>query len=352
MNRFIRDVSEVQHAQYVDDLVLERNDATKENSESDSEQNESDDATSSGNDSTSDSQDGGHKLSKDVETDDVAYNPEGFSHANGTFVRPIRQHQVTNKQKKKTRRASLTKDKSMSGFSLKQFPSGLDPSTRRNEWSLWRERLMILISLKPSIKSQKDKKGFLVLVGGPEIQKALRGQAVSGEVTNAHPIPEFDNAILRLDNHFNSGTHQMTDIIRFTNLRQKPEEQFIDFVHRLQQYASVCDFKGSEESQILLEIRKGAIHSKKLSKMITREQKTLAEVINYGSTLDNEASFETTNPKKAEDVPGSSYSENADISYVSRPPFRGRNSYPFVNRYTPFQENYRGRGRGRARGRG
>lgn len=240
----------------------------------------------------------------------------------------------------------------MSGFSLKQFPSGLDPSTRRNEWSLWRERLMILISLKPSIKSQKDKKGFLVLVGGPEIQKALRGQAVSGEVTNAHPIPEFDNAILRLDNHFNSGTHQMTDIIRFTNLRQKPEEQFIDFVHRLQQYASVCDFKGSEESQILLQIRKGAIHSKKLSKMITREQKTLAEVINYGSTLDNEASFETTKPKKAEDVPGSSYSENADISYVSRPPFRGRNSYPFDNRYTPFQENYRGRGRGRARGRG
>lgn len=201
-------------------------------------------------------------------------------------------------KKRRSRHDKPNKKDALSGAQVKPFPEGLDPSARRNEWLFWREQFMLLLKLKRSIRSQEDKKAFLIVSGGREIQKALKDKPAPEEDLTSKAV--FDNAIFRLDHHFRTGTNAITDIIRFRTITQKGGEQFIDYVNRLKQNAAHCDFGDAEENEIMIQIRQTAIHAKKLGEMMTRESKTLAEVINYGSSLDNEEFFTVTNSKKSE----------------------------------------------------
>lgn len=242
----------------------------------------------------------------------------------------------TPRQRLKELQRSPGRDK-VAGIQIKQFPEGLNPSARRNEWILWREQLMLFLSLKKTLKTQAEKRAFLVVSGGREIQKALSDKPVPGEITDLSPVPVFDNALLRLDNHFQTGTNAITDIIRFRKLAQKGGEQFIDFVHRLQEHAAHCGFGDAEENETLIQIRTNATHALQLGQMKTRENKTLADVINFGSSLDNEESLseDTVRVKRESDT-----TENNEVyaTYVQKP--FGQNRFK-GNRQRPYQEDTR-----------
>lgn len=225
----------------------------------------------------------------------------------------------------------------VAGIQIKQFPEGLNPSARRNEWILWREQLMLFLSLKKTLKTQAEKRAFLVVSGGREIQRALSDKPVPGEITEKSPVPVFDNALLRLDNHFQTGTNAITDIIRFRKLTQKSGEQFIDFVHRLQENAAHCGFGDAEENEILIQIRTNATHALQLGQMMTRENKTLADVINFGSSLDNEESLSegAARGKKESDT---TENNDFDAAYVQKASSQNRFK---GNRQRPYQEDTR-----------
>lgn len=233
--------------------------------------------------------------------------------------------------KKKSRRG---KKDVLSGTQVKPFPEGLDPSARRNEWLFWREQFMLLLKLKRSITSQEDKKAFLIVSGGREIQKALKDKPAPEEDLRSEAV--FENAIMRLDHHFRTGTNAITDIIRFRTVTQKSGEQFMDYVNRLKQHAAHCDFGEAEENEIMIQIRQTATHAKKLGEMMTRESKTLAEVINYGSSLDNEEFFSKADDKKN----GNEASEsNENVSFVRKQPPNARGSAD--GRPAPYQTGRR-----------
>lgn len=202
---------------------------------------------------------------------------------------------------------------------------------------MWREQLLLVLALKPSLRSEEEKYAFVVVAGGREIQKALKDKPAPDENLVTKPMPKFSNAIKRLDRHFSTGTSAITDIINFRSLKQKKGEQFIDFVHRLKEHASYCDFGDTEDSQIMMQIREGAHHAKKLSEMMTRENKSLYEVVNYGSSLDAE-SPDPEVPKAREDEHKemSSTSNNDDIAFINKT-FSGKRG----------GRGGRGRGRGR-----
>lgn len=221
---------------------------------------------------------------------------------------------------RKKRRSSSSKDK-VAGIHIKPFPEGLNPSARRNEWIRWREQLTLLLSLKGSLKTQEEKRAFLVVSGGREIQKALSSKPATGE-RSEKPVPVFDNALIRLDSYFQTGTNAITDIIRFRKIAQKSGEQFIDFVHRLQEHAAHCNFGEAEENEILIQIQTNAIHAALLGQMMTRENKKLADVINYGSSLDNEASasgIETKIKREEKEM-----NDEVDAAYVQKSSYNRR----------------------------
>lgn len=295
---------------------------------------------SSGNEASEDesSEDGNNQETSGQEDEDGQSSGSSESAESEFIPGPVRfKH-------KRQRRRSL-KDK-VSGAQMKSFPEGLNPSRRRNEWIMWREQLTLILSLKRSLKSQEEKLAFLIVSGGREIQKALKNKEAPGEITNTKTIPVFDNALKRLDYYFNTGTNAITDIIAFRNILQRQGEQFVDFVHRLQEQASYCGFGQAEDNEVMMQIRQGAKHAEKLSEMMTRENKTLANVINYGSSLDTEESLVDEKPKPRE-VPMKSEEEET-VSFVQKPYNKRRDESA---RYQPYQDNCRGRSRQQQRGR-
>lgn len=253
------------------------------------------------------------------------------------------------RKKSKRRRSSRSSSKDkISGAQMKTFPGGLEPGRRRNEWIMWREQLTLTLSLKKSLKSQEEKLAFMIVSGGVEIQKALKNKEVLGEKHDTNPVPVFDNALKRLDYYFNTGTNAITDIIRFRNISQKNNEQFIDYVHLLQEQASYCGFGDAEDNEVMMQIRQGAKHAGKLSEMMTRKNKSLADVINYGSSLDTEESLAEVKIRatREEESFTTRSNEGESVAYVHKPFVKRYDS----NRNQPYNGYRRGGGRQHNRG--
>lgn len=304
------------------------------------------------NDNSEELSSDGHLEASDSEINDRGYSSlsrnDNFRYLRPPGYKPNRKRGISSDDEsdpeptmKQQKRHKSSRDV-IAGAKIRPFPEGLGPSERRNEWTLLKQQLSAIIRLKPSLKSQQQKLDFLVAEGGREILKGLNSKPAATEITNATPNPVFDNAIKRLDAHFHTGTNVVTDIIRFRNLAQQKNEPFIDFVHRLQQHAAVCEFGAAEENEIILQIRQTATNKEKLTEMMTRETKTLSEIINYGSCLDSEETFKV--PKQEIEKEAQLRTDDAMVAanfsrgaYAHRGPSRGR-------------YNYRGQSRGNHRG--
>lgn len=222
------------------------------------------------------------------------------------------------RKKRYTKR--VAKD-AIAGAKIRPFPENLGPSERRNEWNFLKQQIGAIIRLKPSLGTQQQKLDFLIAEGGREIQKALAGKEAADEVKDVKPMPVFDNAIKRLDEHFNTGTNTVSDIIRFRGLFQRKAEPFIDFVHRLRQHASFCEFGEAEDNEVILQIRHAAINREKLTEIMTREKKTLLEIINYGACLDTEDAAKAL--KQPEQTEETCKLVEVAANFRGKPSFRG-----------------------------
>lgn len=285
-----------------------------------------------------------------IENDFRYIRPHGYLHrlaeseSVNTAVKEIKL------KKKKSEKVKQPPRDVIAGAKIRAFPEGLGPSERRNEWNFLKDQIGAIIRLKPSLKTQQQKLDFLVAEGGREIQKALNSKEAPDEIKQGSPIPVYDNALKRLDLHFHTGTNQVTDIIRFRNLVQNKTEPFIDFVHRLKQHASFCGFGEAEDNEIILQIRQTSINRDKLAEMMTRETKTLQEIINYGSCLDSEEAtkFQKRDTVKEEEEQFKLADIAANFSHGSsfrgfrggfRGGYRGRGNRGRQQRFAPYHDN-------------
>lgn len=116
---------------------------------------------------------------------------------------------------------------------LEKFERGTTPGETRNKWILWKERFNFVISLSLALSDQREKFEFLMVTGGEQLQLAMAAvPAVEGEILSGEKVPTFDNAMKRLDFHFNTGVNSIADSIAFKNLKQRRDEQFIEYVYR------------------------------------------------------------------------------------------------------------------------
>ncbi|XP_062533902.1 uncharacterized protein LOC134204363 [Armigeres subalbatus] len=140
-------------------------------------------------------------------------------------------------------------------FQLDPFNDAADASNLRREWEEWHRACEIVLELK-KIDSQHEKLLFMLARGGRGLQRIYYHLApVAGEI---HPepvkvplaptiIPEYDNAVKRLNAFFVGKRNERVELEVFRSLRQTSGESFNRYILRLRTQAACCDFRDREE---------------------------------------------------------------------------------------------------------
>lgn len=151
-------------------------------------------------------------------------------------------------------------------FQLDPFNDAVDCSGLRREWEEWHRSCEIVLELK-QLKSQHEKLLFMLARGGRGLQRIYYNLApVVGEVYPDPPrppmapqeIPEYDNAVKRLNVFFIGKRNERVELEIFRSLIQKIGEPFNRYMLRLRTQAGSCDFGDREEKEILQQITMGA----------------------------------------------------------------------------------------------
>ncbi|XP_035916265.1 uncharacterized protein LOC118513961 [Anopheles stephensi] len=157
-------------------------------------------------------------------------------------------------------------DKMEQHFHLEPFNDAVDSSALRREWEEWHRSCEIVLELKQT-ESQHEKLLFMLARGGRGLQRIYYNLApVVGEVVPDPPkppmapkeIPEYDNAVQRLNAFFIGKRNERVELEVFRALKQKLDEPVNRYMLRLQTQARSCDFGAREEKEILQQITVGA----------------------------------------------------------------------------------------------
>ncbi|XP_062560301.1 uncharacterized protein LOC134224760 isoform X2 [Armigeres subalbatus] len=151
-------------------------------------------------------------------------------------------------------------------YPLAPFNEAVDASDLRREWEEWLRAFELLLELK-QIDSQHGKLVFMLARGGRGLQRIYYNlRPVSGEIypepskvpLAPEEIPEFDNAVKRLNHFFVGKRNERVELEVFRSLKQSADESFNHFVLKLRTQASRCDFRDREEKEILQQVTIGA----------------------------------------------------------------------------------------------
>lgn len=145
---------------------------------------------------------------------------------------------------------------------LEPFNDALDAQSLKNEWEEWK-RAFELVAEAKGIEGQHEKFVTLLARGGRGLQNIYFNKApAAGEITEVRPpwliIPEFDNAIERLDEYFVGKTNPRIELEIFRSMKQKPDETFNKFLVKLRAQANHCGFGQRVEDELLHQVTMGA----------------------------------------------------------------------------------------------
>lgn len=123
------------------------------------------------------------------------------------------------------------------------------------------------------IEGQREKFVLLMTRGSKDIREIYKNQTpCEDEVTQLKPpllvIPDYDNAIARLDKYFSSKINARMELERFRSLKQDKDEDFAKFVLRLRAQAKRCNFGTRTEEEILHQATREALDEKVRDKRI------------------------------------------------------------------------------------
>ncbi|XP_058463423.1 uncharacterized protein LOC131437828 [Malaya genurostris] len=149
---------------------------------------------------------------------------------------------------------------------LGPFNDSTDAQDLRREWEEWHRSFELLLELK-HIESQREKCVLMLTLGGRGLQRIFHNLAVVPEEIYPRPvkvplcpaeIPEYDNAVKRLEKFFVGKRNERVELELFRSLKQTCDESFNNFILKLRTQARRCAFKDREEKEILQQITMGA----------------------------------------------------------------------------------------------
>lgn len=171
---------------------------------------------------------------------------------------------------------------------LEPFNDAVDSQSLQKEWEEWRRAFDLILELR-NVPTQHEKLVLLLTLGGRGLQRIYYNLGVvPGEIhpepvkVPYHPveIPEYDNAIKRLDTFFVGKRNDRVELELFRSLKQSNDEPFNQFILKLRIQAARCDFKDREEKEILQQITMGARDEKVRDKGLENVM-GLNELTNY-----------------------------------------------------------------------
>lgn len=149
---------------------------------------------------------------------------------------------------------------------LQPFNEAVDSSDLRREWEEWHRSFELILEMK-RIESQHEKLILLLARGGRGLQRIFYNLRPVSEEVYPEPvrvpfkpkeIPEYDNAVLRLNKFFIGKRNVRIELELFRTLKQASSEPFSQFLLRLRTQAIRCDFQEREEIEILQQVTMGA----------------------------------------------------------------------------------------------
>ncbi|XP_058828319.1 uncharacterized protein LOC131688170 [Topomyia yanbarensis] len=173
-------------------------------------------------------------------------------------------------------------------FHLDPFNDAADASNLRLEWEEWHRACELVLELS-NIDSQHQKLLFMLARGGRGLQRIYYNLApVAGEIQPGpvkiplapKEIPEYDNAIKRLNAFFIGKRNERVELEVFRSLRQSAGESFNRYILKLRTQAARCDFRDRVENELLQQITVGASDERVRDKGLESIM-NLDELVNY-----------------------------------------------------------------------
>jgi hypothetical protein len=130
---------------------------------------------------------------------------------------------------------------------LPQFDTDdmLDAGPRFAEWV---ETLTRLFNVK-QVRDDALKRDYLLLYGGLGLSRIYRPLRAAND--------DFDDVVEKLTAHFNPRTNVNLNVFQFRSIAQREAESFDDFVSRLREKASTCEFGQGLDQQLSFQIMHG-----------------------------------------------------------------------------------------------
>lgn len=212
---------------------------------------------------------------------------------------------------------------------LETFNDSVDGSDLRREWEEWFRAFELVLETK-KVRSQHDKLVLLLSRGGRGLQRIYYNlRPVAGEIQPGpvvvpyapEEIPEYDNAVKRLNGFFVGKCNERVELEEFRSLKQRSGESFKQFVLRLRSQAARCEFYDREEREILHQVTMGASDERVRDKGLENVM-NLDELSNYA--LNRELMLK----QKAKSHPFGS-EPSTSLAYVKQETSAGRRLEPY-----------------------
>ncbi|XP_058820832.1 uncharacterized protein LOC131692457 [Topomyia yanbarensis] len=151
-------------------------------------------------------------------------------------------------------------------FPLDPFNDAVDTQDLRREWEEWHRAFELTLELR-NAEFQHEKLVLLLACGGRGLQRIFYNLRPSSDEFYPEPvkvplmpieIPEYDNAIKRLNKFFIGKRNERIELEVFRSMKQTADETFNQFLLRLRGQAARCDFFDREEKEIMQQVTMGA----------------------------------------------------------------------------------------------
>lgn len=171
---------------------------------------------------------------------------------------------------------------------MEPFNDAVDSQDLRREWEEWLRAFELTLELR-NYETQHEKLVFLLASGGRGLQRIFYNLRPTSDEIYPAPvrvplmpieIPEYDNAVKRLNRFFIGKRNERIELEVFRSIKQTADETINQFLLRLRAQAARCDFFEREEKEILQQITMGARDERVRDKGL-EDVMSLDELINY-----------------------------------------------------------------------
>lgn len=234
---------------------------------------------------------------------------------------------------------------SSNDWPLAPFNDSLNAQSLKREWEEWLRAFDLIAEVK-QIVTQREKFVTLLARGRRGLQNIYFNKApVESEIMEIQvpriEIPEYDNAIARLNDYFLGKTNPRIELEIFRSIKQEHSENFNKFLIKLKSQAKHCNFGNREEEELLHQITMGA-HSEKVRDKGLETVMTLDQLTQYA--IGREVMEAQKNANKQ-----NFFSEAKEVGAVMSRPSRVTQRYTsqtrsqnrFQNRFQPFDRRQR-----------